>query len=259
MISFETDAAPLIPPTCSEIFVDSGNTNGNYQNNENITTTICSDNTGDVVTVTFTSFSTETNFDKLNIYDGADANATLLGEFDGTDLPPTFTSTATSGCLTFVFTSDISATRDGWEANVTCAPPPTCLAVTNLVEVITDHNSATIQFDENNTPAATAWEVEVVPSGTTPTETGIAITDNPYTITGLQASSVYDVYVRVDCGAGDFSTWSEVLTFDAIDAPVIDYPYDVAQIPFQIYGQPFPDTMNMDDAYICQVVYTIFM
>jgi len=34
----------------------------------------------------------------------------------------TITSTDGSGCLTFVFTSDSSLTREGWEATVACTP-----------------------------------------------------------------------------------------------------------------------------------------
>ncbi|HFS67422.1 MAG TPA: hypothetical protein ENK67_04345, partial [Flavobacteriia bacterium] len=109
-VSFST---PTIPVGCGGQFVDSGGVNGNYSNGEDITTTLCPDNNGDVVTVQFLSFETESGFDDLSIYDGSDASATLLGVFDGTNIPPTFTSTDASGCLTFVFHSDGSDNRSG--------------------------------------------------------------------------------------------------------------------------------------------------
>jgi len=141
---------------CSgDAFTDSGGLTGDYGNGENITYTICPDNPGDVVYVNFTFFSTENIgstgcFDGLTIYDGGDTTATLIPPPNGTDIwcwdrddatpdgtgdlqGMTLISTDASGCLTFVFTSDGSVSRDGWEAAVTCGPPPTCPAPSDLV------------------------------------------------------------------------------------------------------------------------------
>ena len=47
--------------TCSEFLIDSGGQGGpGYSNDENITFTICSDNPGDQVTVTFNLFALST-------------------------------------------------------------------------------------------------------------------------------------------------------------------------------------------------------
>jgi len=145
---------PPPPPACDESFFDSG-VAGNYSANENITTTICPDNVGDVVTTTFTSFLVEGNgagcWDNLFIYDGNSTAATPItptslgigtttGGFcfesatDGTaDLTGVaITSTSADGCLTFTFTSDGSGQFAGWEADVTCDPPASCDATNNL-------------------------------------------------------------------------------------------------------------------------------
>jgi len=134
-----------VPPDCTNAtFLDSGGASGAYSTNANITYSICPDMAGDAVTVEFTSFSTENNgaaacYDGLTIHDGADATATTIDPpgggtiwcWDEVDMPAEgtgdlegmmITSTDPSGCLTFVFTSDGSVNRAGWEAIVTCNP-----------------------------------------------------------------------------------------------------------------------------------------
>ncbi|WP_333810504.1 choice-of-anchor J domain-containing protein, partial [Flavobacterium sp.] len=131
----------VAPPECGGNFVDPGGVSGQYPNNFNNTATpvvICPTNPGDIVTVTFTSFNTEATWDALYVYDGPNTSSPLIssgnpagnvpgglaGGYWGTTIPGPFTSTHPSGCLTFVFRSDSSGTRDGWTANITCAPPP---------------------------------------------------------------------------------------------------------------------------------------
>ena len=125
---------------CSGSFFDSGGSSGQYGNNENNTHTICS-NAGDCVQFDFTSFDLESCCDQLAIHDGPSPLSPLIGTFAGSS-PGTVTST--SGCLTFVFTSDGSVTRDGWEAAITCVPCPAtgCLPImTNACTDLTCSNS----------------------------------------------------------------------------------------------------------------------
>ncbi|MFL0352686.1 T9SS type A sorting domain-containing protein [Xanthomarina sp. GH4-25] len=140
---FTTEAAP---PECGGTFVDSGGVSAGYSANENITTTITPDVTGEYVTVTFTYVDIETAtaggnqegcWDYLTIYDGPDASypvlaQTLCGEESGDGSTPTaypgsllsvgdsFTSSDASGALTFVFTSDGTLQETGWIADITC-------------------------------------------------------------------------------------------------------------------------------------------
>ena len=133
-----------VPPSCTnDTFLDSGGRSGDYSINENTTYTICPDNAGDVVNVEFIAFSAENNaatgcYDGLTIYDGPDNTAPTIDSpngplwcWDRDDMPQvgsgdlqgmTITSTDASGCLTFVFTSDGSVNREGWEGNITCTP-----------------------------------------------------------------------------------------------------------------------------------------
>ncbi|MGB0186030.1 MAG: T9SS type B sorting domain-containing protein, partial [Flavobacteriaceae bacterium] len=118
--------------TCNGIFYDSGGADVVYANNETFTYTICPENPGQIIQLDFTSFSTQAGVDILSIYnaDNADDPTTLLGEYSGTDSadsPGTVaaTTTNTSGCLTFVFTSNAFGVSDGWQANISCQDPPT--------------------------------------------------------------------------------------------------------------------------------------
>ncbi|MDG1714143.1 T9SS type A sorting domain-containing protein [Lacinutrix sp.] len=132
-----------VPPTCTNgIFKDSGGASGDYSINKNSSYTITPDSPGDAVSVIFTAFSTENNgaaacYDGLTIYNGPDATFGTIDPpgggtiwcWDRDDAPAVGTgdlqgqsisSTDPSGALTFVFTSDGSVTREGWEATVTC-------------------------------------------------------------------------------------------------------------------------------------------
>lgn len=111
-------------------FYDSGGINGNHQNDENIITTIAPIIGFNRVTVQFNSFSLEATYDFLTIFDGPDVNSPQLGVFSGSNNPGSFTSTHTSGALTFWFTSDVSVTNFGWDATVICED--TTVSVNNL-------------------------------------------------------------------------------------------------------------------------------
>lgn len=213
---------------CGSIFTDAEGPNANYANNSDYTITICPTNPGEMVTVTFTSFNIETNFDGLYIYDGTTigdqqissgnpANnipGGLPGAFWGSTNPGSFTATNTSGCLTFRFISDASVVQAGWIANVTCAVAGNCPTPNNLFA--TDFTGTTATFGWVESGNATQWEVIVLQAGSpapTSTSTGTLTTSNPYTISGLVPGIVYVAYVRAICGINnDDSSWSNPVT-----------------------------------------------
>ena len=223
--NFTTNVAP---PVCGGNFVDSGGTTGNYGNNAvNLTTVICPTviSGPDAVTVTFTAFNTQAATDILTVFDGDTNTATLLASLSGTTLPPSFTSSHPTGCLTFVFNSNATTNAAGWLANVTCAPKPGCSAPTVLTTPTFTHNSATFGWTQPANPDASvssAWQVVALPCGSpaplgTPA-TGVFfnnVTSNPFTLTGLAPLTCYDIYVRSACG----STWSGPRTITTLAAP----------------------------------------
>lgn len=111
--------------TCSGVFTDGGGKYGNYANSTNSTLTIQPDAGGKNTKVTFTEFATEDTYDFLYVYNGPTATASaLLGQFTGSTLPPSITSSAAGGELTFKFTSDGSVNDIGWVANIECVDKP---------------------------------------------------------------------------------------------------------------------------------------
>lgn len=109
--------------TCSGIFTDSGDTNGDYGDDEDFTITFCSDEDNQI-SFTFEHFGLDSG-DELEIYDGEDTGASLLGTFSGVgeaNSPGVVTSSST--CLTFAFTSDGSGNSQGWEASISCTGTP---------------------------------------------------------------------------------------------------------------------------------------
>ncbi|MBL7883144.1 MAG: N-acetylmuramoyl-L-alanine amidase [Bacteroidia bacterium] len=104
-------------------FYDSGGPSANYTNDERILTRIQPAGASSI-TLTFTSFNTELNWDYLFIYDGATTSAPLIGTYTGTNSPGTVISSG--GSLLIEFRSDCATVSSGWVANWTsnATPPP---------------------------------------------------------------------------------------------------------------------------------------
>ena len=119
-----TDGQTFI--TCSGTFYDPGGPDGNYDNGLDYMQTFISASPDMCLKVTFTSFVTESGFDKLYVYDGDTVSGTLIDAYSGTNNP--FSVISSTGVLTFLFHSDYSVTKSGWEATISCVecslPPP---------------------------------------------------------------------------------------------------------------------------------------
>ena len=85
------------------------------------------------IELSFTSFTTESGYDFVRVYDGATTTAPLLGSYSGSNIPPVLRSSG--GSLLVVFTSDSSVTRAGWSASYTSNGSPTALPLSEASEV----------------------------------------------------------------------------------------------------------------------------
>ncbi|MBD3584106.1 fibronectin type III domain-containing protein, partial [Flavobacterium selenitireducens] len=227
-----------LPPVCGGNFVDPGGANDEYSPNTNSTITICPQTPGDLVTVTFTAFATETNWDALYVFDGNSTSAPqiastngpgnvpggLAGGYWGNAIPGPFESTSADGCLTFNFRSDGSGQYAGWAANVTCGPPPACPKPGGVQVGGVTSSNATVSWAI--IAPATSWEVIAVPCGSpapTPTTTGFEVSTNTYTFTNLNPSQCYNFYVRANCTESDngMSDWTNPVTANTLVAPPV--------------------------------------
>lgn len=120
---------------CGGFIVDTGFSAGDYQNNENITMTICPEDPDTVLNLYFSFFALGAG-DTMTIYDGPDTDSPLIGEFAGSDLQNVdITSDPEnneSGCLTIHFVSD-GADVGSFGAEVSCGLP--CIRPLAVVEL----------------------------------------------------------------------------------------------------------------------------
>jgi hypothetical protein len=110
---------------CGGMFYDSGGPAGQYADNQFFIATFCAP-AGQYISFNFTTFNLENNFDFLDVYNGPNTAAPLIGSYTGTAGPGLITSTL-GGCITFVFESDFTVPAAGWVASINCssAPPST--------------------------------------------------------------------------------------------------------------------------------------
>lgn len=129
---------------------DFGGPTKDYYNNEDYTWTIAPPNAGSI-TVNFSSFSLENNFDFLYVYDGPNTSSPQIAgsPFTGTTIPASFTSSL--GALTFRFTSDGGTISSGFNGTYTCAngssTPTTAINSNNLWKTA---NFSTTFTDQDN-------------------------------------------------------------------------------------------------------------
>ena len=127
-----------VSSNCSNLFYDPGYT-GNYANNQDMTLTITPADPNRTLKIDFQSFSLESGWDYLYIYNGPTTSDPLINTYSGSSLPPSIVGTSASGAITFRFTSDGSVVYPGWVASVTCLDPN---ALSPLKFSISDFNTS---------------------------------------------------------------------------------------------------------------------
>ncbi|MBS4041905.1 MAG: fibronectin type III domain-containing protein [Flavobacteriales bacterium] len=103
-----------------------------------------------------------------------------------------------------------------WELAPTCIEP-------NTVQVnAVNNNAAEISWTALNNE--TEWQIEYGPAGfTLGNGTIVNSTTNPYTITGLNPFTNYQVYVKAICSSTESSVYSNALTFRTECDPIANY------------------------------------
>ncbi|HSD14459.1 MAG TPA: T9SS type A sorting domain-containing protein [Flavobacterium sp.] len=268
--------SPITPvfaqtPVCGGTFTDPAGPSANYANNSDYTVTIYPNAPGEFVTVTFTTFATEANWDGLYVFNGNSTASPQIssgnpignipggmpGAYWGTTIPGPFTSSSIDGSLTFRFRSDSSNTSTGWIANVTCIPPATCIAPTTLSISNVTQTSSVLSWSSTD---ATQWEVLLLPGSSVPTanQTGIITSANPFVFTGLSCGTSYRAYVKKVCSPSDSSSWSGPVTFTTTGGcpPPVYSTCDGANSLCGAFGVPFPNTTGVAPQGTMGCLYT---
>lgn len=98
---------------------------------------------------------------------------------------------------------------------------PSCPRPSNFTLNSSTTNSLVLSW---TTGGATNWQIQYRPIGSTGPFTIVNASSNPFTLSGLNPSTSYEIFVRDSCGAGDVSRWEGPL-FESTACGVSSLPY----------------------------------
>lgn len=132
---------------CNYIIFDSGNSQGNYSNSENLTMVLTPASADESVMLSFESFSTEQSYDYLYVYNGSSTGATLINRFHGNQTINPIKATNATGQLTLRFISNSTNNSGGFKIIASCfyrlATP------TGLTAQGASNNSVVLSWNDN--------------------------------------------------------------------------------------------------------------
>ena len=145
-----------------------------------------------------------TSWTALQVWTAAD-NVNPLGDKIIHDLTSYAGSTVKFAFYATEGTVDDAEDNDIFVDNFYVRTPPSCSDVSGLTPGAITPSSIEMSWTENG--SATMYDVEIVPTGEMPTGTPtFDNVSNPTTLTGLDAISTYDIYVRADCDGDNSNT-----------------------------------------------------
>ena len=140
--------------------------------------------------------------------------------------------TGPEGFIAIMAPKPATSYNTGYIDNIVVDLIPSCPKPKNVTS--TNPTLTSIDLSWTEMGSATAWDIEYGPTGFTPgTGTMESVTTNPYTINSLENSTVYDFYVRANCGGGDVSNFSVVYTTGTECAPISTLPFNMDLDAFQ--------------------------
>lgn len=160
-------------------------------------------------------------------------------------LPSNTTDTISWDSVTFLsgnnkvdlYVQKVNNTQDNYQlddtiqSNIATANPPTTFELLN---------SSTTSVEFNIGSFADSADYEVGLSGFTQGQGSTGMVDSlPFTVSGLTASSEYDIYFRTNCGMSDVSSWAGPFQFKT--AIGIPFSEDFEGFAAGITGNPWPN------------------
>ena len=200
---------------CGLVIYDDGGPNGNYSANCDYTLTVYPSEADSVVSISGTHYC-ESSWDLLRIYNGTSTNDELL--YSSTSSSSAQVSfgpiTSTIGPLTIRFTSDGSVFYSGFEATISCAAAPDCIAPYGLTVTNISANEATVSWTADEDATIELYYKNHNDSSWTTVTASDFTTFNSYLMTNLDPSTTYDVYAATICA--DDTLESATITFTTL-------------------------------------------
>lgn len=106
----------------------------------------------------------------------------------------------------------------GWSPKYTFTTLPSCFPPTGITPGAPTGTSCSVSWTPNPLNPSSAYRYFINTTGVAPTnaDPGIAVTATSVNITGLTPTTQYYVWVKSNCGGGDFSVWSASATFTTV-------------------------------------------
>jgi hypothetical protein len=157
------------PPYCSGLndlsaytfgsFEDGSGPVADYHNSANCSWLIAPNDSISHITLSFDKFNVDPS-DQVNVYDGADQNAPLLGSYTGNTPPSNVVSTGGKMFITFI--SNSSNTASGFLALYNATLANFCTGLTHLTDPAGDFSDGSVNYPYRN-GSVCRWLIE--PSG----------------------------------------------------------------------------------------------
>lgn len=209
----------LLPPsgvgttqtTCIGTVYDDGGPGNNYMDQGDVRITIAPTGASSV-TLTFTSFDLEEDYDYLYIYNGTNVGSPLIGQYTGNSLPNGGTITANSGAVTIRQVSDQLLNLSGFEATWSCSIPNSAPSPNFVGDPLTNC-SGEVNFTDLSANAPTSWSWDFGDGNTSSQQNPSHTYQNEgtYTVTLVTGNNfgssqvIRNNYVIVDKPAGPYA------------------------------------------------------
>ena len=163
-------------------------------------------------------------FDSLTIVNGAGPESTLVPVDIGDVVDANYLGLGSYQGENVYNIYDHAGIVIAAEAGSAAGPPgsvlgltacPSCTAPNTLTATNITTSSADLGWVAGG--SETAWNIEYGVSGFSQgSGTVVAVSSNPYSLTGLTAATAYDYYIQSDCGGGDTSIYVGPYTFGTL-------------------------------------------
>ena len=139
------------------------------------------------------------------------ASGSWDGEITFEIIDPTFNS-LTAGLIPAPLTDGVFLIDS---SSTSICQPPSCIEPANLSASNITSNSADLSWIALGTE--TQWKIQYGTTGFVPGNgTIVSVNSNPYSLTGLSSSIIYDFYVKAICPPTDSSDWTGPFTFNTL-------------------------------------------